>query len=262
MILVVVVIAAHLDHPARPGRTGHGRSRSRRSSFAVDGRHGPVFSGRRGWRRSRAVLCLIPFRGLLGGMRLIPLRLHAREPGCEVGEVLAVDPLDVELVAVGGILRHLARVVARQQRLDRPQHVDHLESPVLEPQQVLLLRDRLVLLPLHLFERGDGRPRLVLHAIGLREGSRIQIGRVGGPSEEHSGEADRRRREQPCGGADGPRLLRLDQPIDDDLARQQVRANGRAAGGLQREAIGGSKREPVFAEGRRRRHGGAFETAI
>ena len=168
----------------------------------------------------------------------------------------------MQFVAIGRIFRNLARIVARQQCFDGPQHVEHLKPAILDPHQILLLRDRLFLLPLHLLERRDRRLRLALHPVGPREGTGIEIRRIGRPREEHAGKTDRRRRQQAGQRSHRPRLLRLDQPVDDDLPRQQVGSQARAAGPLQRESVGRAERQPVFAKGWRIHYRRALEPAI
>ncbi|MFN9958844.1 MAG: hypothetical protein ACK55I_37615, partial [bacterium] len=89
-VLVVIVVGRDLDHPARTLRPlGDGLTigcsltiRGRRLCGRLGPRLGRGGGGRRG-RRYR--------------MGVVPLLLHAGEPHGQIGEVLAVDALDMDL---------------------------------------------------------------------------------------------------------------------------------------------------------------------
>ena len=239
--------------PLRPGIAGRGPLRHRRRRFAPLRRGGGGIGGR------RPLLFLLH---LIGGEGLEPLRLHLLEPDGEIGIPLAVEAVDVDLVAFGRIGNQLPRLVVGEQRLHRPQHVDRLETAIGQTDQILLLGDRLLLLLLRLRKRRDRCRRAALRRISLAEGVGIELGRVGRPGEERSQEAQRRRAEEPDHRPDGPRLLRLNEPLADDLPGEEIRVDRRFPHPLEGEAVRCPERQPILLEGRRRGDVGPLEAAV
>ena len=150
-------------------------------------------------------------------MGFCPLRLEARKPLGEIGKILAVHLIDVEFLAIGWILRNLSLFITGQQRLHRPHHVERLEPLVLHPCQPLLLGNRRGLSFADLTDGRRGGRGLFLDRVGLAECSRIKVGSVCRPGGEHPEKIDHRGSQQPDQRTNGPRLLRFDDTITDDL---------------------------------------------
>ncbi len=259
VIFVVVVIAGELHDPSGAGRPLRGGGRRLAAGLGFDASLG--IGGRLRLRPRRGRFALCGRLDLVGAVRLRPLLLHAGEPRGEIGEILAVDRGEVQLVAVCGVFRHLARGIARQEGLHGAEHVERLKATVFHHEQRPLLLERCVALLLRLVDRRDRRLRLRLHAVGPGERAGVVARGERRPREIHAHEADRRRAQKPHAGPEGPGLLRLHDPFLDDLARQQVRAHARPAGALEGEAVGRAEGEPVLAKRRRAEHAGPLQAA-
>ena len=95
---------------------------------------------------------------------------------------------------------------------------------------------------------------MLFHRFGLGERARVEGGGIRRPGGEYPEKIDHRGSQQPDQHTNGPRLLRFDDAITDDLVGQQVRADRRDVRRLQREPIGGSERELMLLERRGRQH--------
>ena len=257
---IVEVIASQLDDPAGAGGASGRVLCFRRASLRRGGvgcRRIWIGGGLLAIRACRST-CLLR-RCILGDMGFRPLRLETAKPLRKIGEILAVHAIDVEFLSIGRILRR-GTFIAWQQRLHRPHHVERLEPLVLDLRQPLLLGDGGCLPFANLTDCRRGSRRLLFDVVGLAERGCIQVGGIGRPGGKHSDKIDDRRSEKPDQRTHGPRLLGFDDALENDLIRQQVRADARHVRRLQGKAIGGSIRELVLPKGRVREHRCPFQS--